>query len=91
MTELAAEMVMDRSALGHALKPLEREGFLAVSVDPLDKRGRVVAMTATGLTKLSEAKLLWTSAQRQFQTTYGAEMAAALRSMLSIAAAIEFG
>ena len=41
MGQLAASLVLDRSALGHNLRPLEREGFIVLDVDPDDKRSRL--------------------------------------------------
>src|SRR6201994_1091687 len=35
--ELAAALVMDAGALAHTLKPLERDGFLAVGIDRADR------------------------------------------------------
>src|SRR5579859_3365772 len=48
MGDLAADLVLDRSALAHNLKPLERDGLVAVFVDPEDKRGRLVTLTPAG-------------------------------------------
>jgi DNA-binding MarR family transcriptional regulator len=48
MGDLAAALVLDRSALAHNLKPLERDGFVAVVVDPADKRNRLVTLNGVG-------------------------------------------
>src|SRR5271155_138943 len=48
MGELAEALVMDRGALAHNLKPLERDGFLQVRVDPKDRRNRIVILTTAG-------------------------------------------
>src|SRR6476661_6243365 len=42
--ELAADLVMDRGALAHNLKPLERDGYVRQDVDPRDRRNRVVSL-----------------------------------------------
>jgi len=83
MTDLARIMVLDRSALAHNLKPLERDGYVQMSRDPLDGRSRRVALTDAGRAKLAESKRLWKDAQRRFEAAYGAERAAALRRSLA--------
>lgn len=83
MTDLARAMVLDRSALAHNLKPLERDGYVQTSRDPLDGRSRRVALTEKGRAKLTESRRLWKEAQRRFEAAYGAERAAALRRSLA--------
>jgi DNA-binding MarR family transcriptional regulator len=41
---LAEALVMDSGALAHTLKPLERDGLLAVAVDPADRRNRLTSL-----------------------------------------------
>jgi len=41
---MADELVLDRSTLGHSLKPLEREGLISYSVGD-DRRSRVIALS----------------------------------------------
>ena len=62
--ELAEALVMDRGALTHNLKPLERDGLVKISVDPQDRRNRLIALTARGRAKLAESDALWARAQR---------------------------
>lgn len=83
MTELAHAMVLDRSALAHNLKPLERDGYLVQVRDPHDGRSRRVQLTPQGRQKLAEATRLWRQAQSRFERAYGAERAAALRLALA--------
>jgi DNA-binding MarR family transcriptional regulator len=90
MGDLAAALVLDRSALAHNLKPLERDGFVAVVVDPADKRSRLVKLTPRGEAKLEEATHLWQKAQRRFETAFGPERAIALRQTLGTIASVEF-
>src|ERR1700735_2720798 len=59
MGDLAAALVLDRAALAHNLKPLERDGFGAIIVDPADKRSRLVTLTEQGNAKLEESRRLW--------------------------------
>jgi DNA-binding MarR family transcriptional regulator len=83
MTELAHAMVLDRSALAHNLKPLERDGYVVQVRDQHDGRSRRVQLTAKGRAKLAEATRLWRLAQDRFEAAYGAERAAALRVALA--------
>ncbi|HTI02994.1 MAG TPA: MarR family winged helix-turn-helix transcriptional regulator, partial [Acidisoma sp.] len=68
MGQLAASLVLDRSALGHNLKPLERDGLVVLDVDPDDKRNRLAKLTAKGEGKLRETASLWQVAQDRFES-----------------------
>jgi DNA-binding MarR family transcriptional regulator len=82
MGELAEALVMDRGALTHNLKPLQRDGLVKISVDPQDRRNRLIALTAQGRAKLAELDALWARAQRGFETSFGAAKSASLRKAL---------
>ncbi|WP_189043505.1 MarR family winged helix-turn-helix transcriptional regulator [Aliidongia dinghuensis] len=86
MGELAALLVLDRSALAHNLKPLERDGLVAVTVDPGDRRSRLVALTSLGTAKLDATTALWHDAQERFEAVFGREQAEALRATLAFIA-----
>jgi DNA-binding MarR family transcriptional regulator len=90
MGDLAAALVLDRSALAHNLKPLERDGLVAVAVDHKDKRSRVVTLTKRGETKLEQSMSLWQEAQARFETAFGAEKAGVLRRSLALIASPKF-
>ena len=83
MSELAKDMVLDRSALSHNLGPLERDGFVEVTVDETDRRSRRIVLTAAGRKKLIESKALWAQAQQRFEGAYGAGKAERLRELLA--------
>jgi DNA-binding MarR family transcriptional regulator len=83
MGELANALVLDRSALAHNLKPLERDGLVALIPNPADRRSRLATLTAAGQAKLAECRDLWTHAQSSFEATFGADQAARLRVALS--------
>jgi DNA-binding MarR family transcriptional regulator len=87
---LAAALVMDRSALAHNLKPLERDGLVAVVVATTDKRSRLVKLTARGEAKLNESTELWAVAQNRFEAAFGVDEARALRRTLALIASTEF-
>jgi DNA-binding MarR family transcriptional regulator len=86
MTELAVALVMDRSALGHNLKPLERDGLVAFVKGKADARHRRVVLTARGKTKVQSAAKYWQAAQNRFHQIFGKKATSALRAtMLGIA------
>src|SRR6516165_1327908 len=66
MGELARALVMDRGALAHNVKPLERDGLIETAADPADRRNRRIALTRAGRRKIVEAERPWTRAQERF-------------------------
>lgn len=86
---LADAMVMDRATLGHNIRPLEAEGYLALSVGR-DRRSREVSLTKSGRKILNDAKPLWQRAQAIFEAEIGSEAAAGLRTVLKQVAESEF-
>ena len=52
-------LAMDRTTLTANLKPLERRGFVTVSVDETDRRSRRLALTAEGRALLVAAVPIW--------------------------------
>lgn len=90
LRELAGAMVMDLSALGHTLKPLERDGFLSLVPDKVDRRARRARLTPKGLAKLAEATALWHKAQSRFDAEFGARKSVALRQALDLISSEDF-
>ncbi len=90
MGQLANALVLDRSALAHNLKPLERDGLIQVLADKNDRRTRIAVLTAAGRAKLAETMPLWEHAQHCFESAFGAEAAAALRAILDRIVSTEF-
>lgn len=82
MAELAAILVMDRSALGHNLRPLERDGLVELRQSDTDRRRRHVVMTARGKARYREGLRLWAEAQERFNRVFGKDEATALRMTL---------
>jgi len=79
---LAEALVMDPGALAHTLKPLERDGFVAITPDPHDRRNRLITLTRQGRTKLAETDVLWASAQAGFEAAFGQARSDALREAM---------
>src|SRR3954469_1492483 len=81
INELAKLMVMDRTTLGRAVRPLQRDKLLAIGAGE-DGRTRVLRLTATGEGHLKVAAAKWREAQKEFETAFGANQAADLRKVL---------
>jgi DNA-binding MarR family transcriptional regulator len=90
-SDLAEELVMDLSALGHTLKPLIRDGFVDMAADAADKRKRRVTLSATGVAKLRETGKLQRVAQGRFEALLGRDEAGALRTILDHLSGSDFG
>ena len=86
MRELADVLVMDRSALGHNLRPLQRDGLIALQGSSEDRRRRHVVMTAQGRARYRRATPLWEIAQHRFDEVYGKSKGEELRATLSVIA-----
>lgn len=81
ISALAAHMVMDRTTMGRALRPLAREGLLAIGPGR-DRRTRRLSLTEAGETRLAAARPLWLRAQSIFEERYDAGAAIRLRDDL---------
>lgn len=88
INELANVMAMDRTTMGRALRPLEREGLVIIGPGR-DGRTRALNLTEAGRDRLREAAPLWRAAQEAFETRYGAREAEALRGALQRVRAME--
>ena len=82
MCELATAMVMDRSTLGHNLKPLERDDLVVLKLSADDRRRRYVELTRKGRLLLRKSRHLWQHAEARFESVFGKEPAAELRAVL---------
>ncbi len=90
LQDVADLLVMDRSTLGHLLRPLERQGLVTIRIPQIDKRHRAIALSPAGREHVKKAKRLWARAERNFERAFGAERALSLRTMLKQVTAIEF-
>jgi DNA-binding MarR family transcriptional regulator len=82
INELAGMMVLDRTAAGRAIRPLERDKLVTIGAGK-DARVRMVRLTAAGRQRLRVAVPRWRQAQKQFDAAFGAAEAAKLRSVLA--------
>lgn len=68
---VAQLLAMDRTTLTAALKPLERRGLIEVSVDPRDRRSRLLALTEAGQKLLKDAVPIWQRTHAEVDATVG--------------------
>lgn len=89
--DLAKLLVMDRSTLGHLVRPLERRGLVRLDAPEQDRRSRIIALTAAGTDLVAQARPLWAKAERRFEQAFGAASARGLRTVLKQVAMADFG
>ncbi len=82
MGPVADLLAMDRTTLTAALKPLERRGLVKVAVDPEDRRGRLLRLTAQGKNLLAKAAPVWERTHAEVEAMLGAGEADRLRRNL---------
>jgi DNA-binding MarR family transcriptional regulator len=82
MIDLADAMVMDRTTLVRALKPLQRDGLVSVESAEHDARTHVFSLTRRGERLYGEAVQAWRAAQEEFEQKFGHARSKALRAEL---------
>ncbi|HJP76252.1 MAG TPA: MarR family winged helix-turn-helix transcriptional regulator [Pseudonocardiaceae bacterium] len=83
INELAGALVLDRSGLGHSLRPLQRDGLIRLVKDTADRRSVRVTLTGEGRGRFEQAKVFWRAAQAQVAGVLGATVADELRAQLN--------
>jgi DNA-binding MarR family transcriptional regulator len=68
MSAVASLLAMDRTTLTAALKPLERRGLVKVTEDRLDRRSRLMRLTAKGHRLLMRAVPVWEHTHREVES-----------------------
>lgn len=82
MVEMARALVMDRTTLLRAMKPLQREDLVKSASSDADPRQLVFSLSSAGQRKLEQALPLWAKAQEEFESGLGEREAARLRDAL---------
>ena len=72
LTEIAENLVMDRTTLTRNLKPLEKLELIT-TMQPLDKRSKAYVLTDKGKDVVMKAVPLWEEAQNSIVNSLGAE------------------
>ena len=75
MNELAETLVMDRTSLVRAIKPMQQHGWLTTEPAAKDTRKLVLSLTDAGRRKVEEALPLWEKAQQEFENKVGSQSA----------------
>jgi DNA-binding MarR family transcriptional regulator len=84
LTRLAELLVMDRTTLARNLKPLERQGLLAIGAGT-DRRVHLISVTSHGLQVVQEALPRWRQAQEQVKARLGQQEWDAIAAHLQVA------
>jgi DNA-binding MarR family transcriptional regulator len=87
MTELADRMAMDRTTLTRNLRPLQRHGFVTVTVGD-DRRRRLLAVTPAGERAYKSGIGQWQKAQRAVLDELGQDTVSDLHRLLERTARI---
>ncbi len=72
MGSVSALLAMDRTTLTAALKPLARRGLVKIAVDPEDRRGRRLSLTASGRRLLAGAVPVWRATHAEVENLLAA-------------------
>jgi DNA-binding MarR family transcriptional regulator len=84
---LADMMVMDRTTTTRAVRPLARDGLVAIAPGK-DERTRMVRLTSAGEKRAKAAAAAWRAAQKEFEAGYGGAQAEKLRRDLARVVAV---
>jgi DNA-binding MarR family transcriptional regulator len=90
LQELAARLAIQISALTHALRPLVRDGLVALKPDDEDGRTKRAVLTPPGTTRLNEAAAHWAAVNQRVEAVLGPDAAAALRALADHVSSDEF-
>jgi DNA-binding MarR family transcriptional regulator len=86
VTDLAAEMGMDRTTLTRNLRPLVANGWVRLAIG-IDSRSRIVEVTPKGIAARKSASAQWKKAQAELQATLGDRNVTDLHSAVDAALA----
>ena len=82
MLDLADSMVMERTTLVRALKPLQRDGLVISEPSEHDGRTYLFSLSGAGKETFAQAAVAWRAAQDEFESKFGRSRAKALRAEL---------
>jgi DNA-binding MarR family transcriptional regulator len=72
VTEMARVLVMDRTSVTRAVRPLESRGLLRVARSPDDARSKIVIITRAGERLLRDAYPRWERTTNRLRQVFGA-------------------
>jgi DNA-binding MarR family transcriptional regulator len=82
IADLADSMVMERTTLVRAMKPLQRDGLVTAEAAEHDGRTFLFSLTEKGESTFDEASIAWRAAQDEFEQKFGRGRAKTLRAEL---------
>jgi DNA-binding MarR family transcriptional regulator len=82
MADLADSMVMDRTTLLRAMKPLQRDRLIVRGTADEGSRAHVFNLSDAGRDRYEQARALWGEAKAEFEKSYGPRRASTLRMEL---------
>jgi DNA-binding MarR family transcriptional regulator len=82
IADLADAMVMERTTLVRAMKPLQREGLVSAESAEHDGRTFLFSLTEKGEKTFDQAAIAWRAAQDEFEKKFGKARARTLRAEL---------
>jgi DNA-binding MarR family transcriptional regulator len=91
VANLAALLTLDRTTMGHNLRPLARDGLVSIKVGREDRREREIALTARGRRREAASRPYWLEAQRRFEEEFGVDDALAMRRVMTRVAQMSLG
>jgi DNA-binding MarR family transcriptional regulator len=71
IADLAESMVMERTTLVRAMKPLQRDGLVTAEAADHDGRTFLFSLTRKGQSTFDEASVAWSAAQDEFERRRG--------------------
>lgn len=83
VTDLARALVMERTSVTRAIRPLERAGLLRVARSPDDARLKIVVITRAGERQLRLAYPRWQRTTKRIRAAFGAARIDALAAELT--------
>jgi len=90
LQSLAKRLGLQISALTHALKPLQRDGVVAIMADADDRRVKRATLTPAGLAQAQQMYELWRGVNARIETALGVGVAEQLRLLANAVAAPGF-
>lgn|SRR6478609_2749017 len=90
LNEIAARQLIQISALTHALRPLVRDGLVALHADLEDRRSKRAVLTPAGEGRLQQAVSHWAQANGRVEATLGPGVAEGLRALADLISSESF-
>ena len=91
LTELAERANMTKQSVGEVTSDLEERGYVERVADPVDRRAKIIRLTAKGHEAYAIGRQLIDELEREWAVAYGEERIEALRDALEVVTAARLG